>query len=229
MNKYVIILGLASLYLGCKESTDKISDEPLHVENVIVEEVVEPPSYDYDTLQWSELTERDGFVLDIRYATADNFTGTVIYPCGRCFLRPELAKKIKTLQQDISKRYGWSFKLYDCYRPRPAQQRLWDKVPNASYVTPPHKGSMHNRGLAVDLTIVDGDGEEWDMGSPYDSFSRKSHTDNYDLPPHVLKNREILKKLMKLHGLQGIRTEWWHYSLRGISYPLDDWEWKCPD
>lgn len=182
---------------------------------------------DYDTLQWGELTEEDGVILDLRYATENNFTKRQIYPCARCFLRPELATKIRALQNDIYQRYGWRLKLFDCYRPRPAQQRLWDIVPDASYVTPPSKGSMHNRGLALDLTIVGADGKTWDMGSPFDSFSKKSHTDNYDHPPEVLKNRKILKTIMKLHGLYGIRTEWWHFSIRGLNYPLDNWEWPC--
>lgn len=214
------------MLLSCKEN----KPEPLAVEVVKEdppEQITKEQVIDYDTLLWSEITDADGIALDMKYASDDNFTKKQIYPCERCFLRPELADKIRTIQKDIQKRYGWSLKLYDCYRPRPAQQRLWDIVPNASYVTPPHKGSMHNRGLALDVSIIGEDGIEWDFGSPFDSFSKKSHTDYLDHSDEVLKNRKILKKLMELHGLRGIRTEWWHYSLRGVSYPLDDWEWVC--
>jgi D-alanyl-D-alanine dipeptidase len=191
-----------------------------------------------DTLQnidslgndWSPLEEvssEDGVILDLKYAGQENFVGEKIYPCPRCYLHPVLAKKVKLLQKDVSKRYGWSLKLFDCYRPRPAQKRLWTIKPDPNYVTDPQLGSMHNRGLAVDLTLVDKNGREMDMGTPFDFFGTASHSDYTDLPQTVIKNRSILRKLMELHGLKGIRTEWWHYSLQSISAPLSDWEWQC--
>jgi len=182
---------------------------------------------DYDVSQWKEISEEDGAILDIRYATDNNFTKKQIYPCGRCFLRPELATRVLALQKDISERYGMSLKLLDCYRPRPAQQKLWDIVPDPRYVTSPEKGSMHNRGLAVDITLVDKDGVEMEMGTPYDFFGPEAYTTNTDLPAEVLKNRKILSKMMEIHGLKGIRTEWWHFSLKTVQAPLDDWEWPC--
>lgn len=182
---------------------------------------------DYDVSQWKEITEDDGVVLDIRYATDNNFTKKQIYPCGRCFLRPEMAQRIKTLQRDIQERYKMSLKIFDCYRPRPAQQKLWDITPDENYVTPPSKGSMHNRGLAIDLTLVGADGQELDMGTEYDFFGPAAHTTNMDLPEDVIKNRMILTKMMDIHGMKGIRTEWWHFSLKTVQAPLDDWEWPC--
>ena len=182
---------------------------------------------DYDVSQWMEITEEDGVVLDLRYATKNNFTKFQIYDCARCFLRPELAKRIKTLQKDISNRYGMKLKLFDCYRPRPAQQKLWDIVPNETYVTNPAKGSMHNRGLAVDITLINKDGEELNMGTAFDHFGVDAHTTNRNLPEDVLKNRDILTKLMEVHGLKGITSEWWHFSLKTVKAPLDDWVWAC--
>ena len=105
--------------------------------------------------------------LDIRYATTNNFTKAKIYDCPRCLLRPEAAEALVKAHKMLQKK-GLGLKMFDCYRPRPYQQRLWDKVPNADYVTPPAKGSMHSRGAAVDLTIVDANGKELDMGTPYD-------------------------------------------------------------
>ena len=182
---------------------------------------------DYDVSNWQEVTESDGVVLDIRYATSNNFTKNKIYECGRCFLRPELAAKIKTLQKDIDQRYGMKLKLFDCYRPRPAQQKLWDIVPNEKYVTPPSKGSMHNRGLAVDITLIGKDGKELNMGTEYDFFGPEAHTTNTNLPAEVLKNRRVLTKMLEIHGLKGITSEWWHFSLKTVQAPLDDWEWPC--
>lgn len=184
-------------------------------------------SIDYDVSQWKELTSEHGVLLDVRYATTNNFTKQQIYDCGRCFLRPELADRILGLQRDIQQRYGLSLKLFDCYRPRPAQQKLWDVVPDETYVTHPSKGSMHNRGLAVDLTLVNKDGEELDMGTEYDFFGRRAHIDFYDLPADVLKNRKLLAKMMEIQGLKGIQSEWWHYSLKTEQAPLDDWVWPC--
>lgn len=183
---------------------------------------------DYDTLLWKEITTEDhGILLDIKYATTDNFTKNQIYDCPRCLLRPLLADKIIMAHQDIQKKYGLRIKLFDCYRPRPAQQKLWDIVPDARYVTRPSKGSMHNRGLAVDLTLVDYQGVELDMGTGFDEFSKLSHTDHSLLNDTIKKNRLLLHDLMIDYGLSGIRTEWWHYSLKSSNAELSSYEWKC--
>lgn len=166
-------------------------------------------------------------VLDIRYATTNNFTGAQIYNCPSCYLRPEAAKALAKVNAKLRKQ-GIGVKVFDCYRPLPAQQKLWDKVPNASYVTPPSKGSMHNRGMAVDLTIFDiSKMQELYMGSPYDFFGPKAHTDYTLSSPKVKANRAILHKAMLEAGFRGIRTEWWHYSYAGPLAPLSKKEWIC--
>ena len=164
--------------------------------------------------------------LDIRYATSDNFTKSKIYDCPACLLRQEAAEAIVKAQKALKKN-GMGLKMFDCYRPRPYQQRLWDKVPNPDYVTPPAKGSMHSRGAAVDLTIVDAKGRELDMGTPYDFFGREAHTDNTNLPQKVLTNRRILREAMEAVGFKGIRTEWWHFSYQSKDWPLSDYVWPC--
>ncbi len=164
--------------------------------------------------------------LDIRYATDNNFTKAKIYDCPRCLLRPEAATAIVKANKMLKAR-GMSLKMYDCYRPRPYQQRLWDKVPNPNYVAPPAKGSMHSRGAAVDLTIVDAQGKELNMGTEYDFFGVEAHSDNMNLPAEVLKNRRLLRETLEAVGFQGIRTEWWHFSYRGKTFPLSDYVWPC--
>ncbi|MCY7327181.1 MAG: D-alanyl-D-alanine dipeptidase [Saprospiraceae bacterium] len=164
--------------------------------------------------------------LDIRYATTDNFTKAKIYDCPRCLLRPAAAAAIAKAHKMLQKK-GLGLKMFDCYRPRPYQQRLWDKVPNADYVTPPAKGSMHSRGAAVDLTIVDASGKELDMGTPYDFFGVAAHTDHANLPAKVLANRRLLRETLEAVGFRGIRTEWWHFSFQGKNYPLSDYVWPC--
>lgn len=164
--------------------------------------------------------------LDIRYATSNNFTKSKIYDCARCLLRPEAAQALAEAQEMLQKK-GYSLKMFDCYRPRPYQQRLWDKVPNPDYVTPPAKGSMHSRGAAVDLTIVDAKGVELDMGTPYDFFGEKAHTDYTKLSATILANRNLLQKTLESVGFKGIRTEWWHFSFQKKQFPLADYLWPC--
>jgi zinc D-Ala-D-Ala dipeptidase len=174
----------------------------------------------------AELDKR--ILLDIRYATANNFTHSKIYDCPRCLLRPEAAAALADAHKALQRK-GYGFKMFDCYRPRPYQQRLWDKVPNPDYVTPPSKGSMHSRGAAVDLTLVDAEGKELDMGTPYDFFGRAAHTDHNDLPAKVLENRKLLRETLEAYGFRGIRTEWWHFSYQGKDFPLSDYVWPCAE
>ena len=179
-----------------------------------------------DTTQWTELTATDQMVLDIRYATKNNFVNEAVYPCGKCFLRKEAANALKVVNARLLKK-GYKLRLFDCYRPKPVQQKLWNKVPNPSYVADPAKGSMHNRGTAVDLSLSDLKGNEIDMGTTYDFFGKEAHTDYYNLPGEVLDRRNLLRREMEAAGFQSIRTEWWHFSFKGLMPPLYDWEWSC--
>ena len=165
--------------------------------------------------------------LDLRYATTDNFVKAQMYDCGRCFLRPEAAKAIAKAHKVLKDKGLGGLKMFDCYRPRPYQRRLWDKMPNSNYVTPPWKGSQHTRGLAADLTIIDKEGKELDMGTPFDTFSEKAHSDSKNVSKQVLENRKILRGVMESVGFKGIRTEWWHFSYNIKNYELSDWVWIC--
>ncbi len=180
-----------------------------------------------DLTKWADVAALDSTIrIDIRYATANNFTKSKIYDCPACYLRPEAAAALVKAQKALKKQ-GFGFKMFDCYRPRPYQQRLWDKVPNPNYVTPPQKGSMHSRGAAVDLTLVDSNGKELDMGTEYDFFGPEAHTDFLKLPPKVLENRKRLKDALEAVGFAGIRTEWWHFSFKKGKYDLASEVWRC--
>lgn len=177
---------------------------------------------------WIELTDQTpGFVTDIRYATENNFVKSVMYDCGKCFLRQEAAEALHLVAAELSKK-DLGIKLFDCYRPAPVQQKLWDKVPNASYVTPPWKGSQHNRGVAVDLTIVDVEGNQLDMGTAFDYFGEEAHHTYTGHSSEIHQNRILLKTLMEQYGFASIRTEWWHYSIKKLqSLDVSEWEWEC--
>ena len=182
---------------------------------------------DFDTTQWTEVTDLDASILlDLRYATTNNFMEEQVYECGRCFLRPAVAEAIVNAHRELQQK-GLGLKMYDCYRPRPIQWKLWNKVPNPKYVADPRKGSMHNRGSAVDLTIVDDKGRELDMGTDYDYFGKEGWTFYEGSSQKVLDNRKLLRETLAKFGLKHIKTEWWHFAYRGRSYAISDFVWEC--
>lgn len=190
----------------------------------------EPPKerpIDFDTTEWMDISYLDStIIVDMRYATDSNFVAEKMYACNRCFLRPEVAKAIVAIHQNFQKEKK-GIKVFDCFRPRPIQQKLWEKVPNASYVTPPKKGSMHNRGSAVDITIVDDQGKELDMGTDFDFFGKEAHHTYMEHDSIINDNRKLLKTTMEDAGFKSIRTEWWHYSYRKKQYGFSDMLWEC--
>lgn len=167
-------------------------------------------------------------IFDLRYATTNNFVGEQLYPCPTCWLRPPAAQALVSVA-DTFRKAGYRLILFDCYRPVPVQERLWAIKPDATYVTPPAKGSMHNRGLAVDIGLADMEGIPYDMGTAFDFFGRKAHHDFYDLDADILARRTLLKEQMASAGFGHIRSEWWHYSFQKQSANLSREQWPCPD
>lgn len=157
-----------------------------------------------------------GIVLDIRYATTNNFTHQQVYPVAKCYLRRTTMEKLAAVQRDLKKQ-NLGLKIYDGYRPLSVQKKFWAIMPDDRYVANPAKGSRHNRGAAVDLTIVDAKGNELLMPTPYDDFTEKAHRDYQNLPPEAIRNRALLETVMQKHGFDGLSTEWWHF---------DDKDWK---
>ena len=149
-----------------------------------------------------------------------------MYDCGRCFLRPDVARAVVKAHVALQKE-GMGFKMYDCYRPRPIQWKLWNKVPDPRYVADPRKGSMHNRGMAVDLTIVDKAGNELDMGTDFDYFGKEAYHRYTGHSEEVTANRKLLLETMESFGFRPTSTEWWHYSYKAKTYEIDDWLWNC--
>ncbi len=177
---------------------------------------------------WMDVLQLDStIVLDLRYASDNNFVQEKMYDCGRCYLRTEVAEALVKVHQHLKQEGYGGLKMFDCYRPRSVQWKLWNKVPNPSYVADPRKGSMHNRGSAVDLTIIDKDGNELDMGTTFDFFGEEAHYDYKKLPAAVIQNRTLLRESMAKYGFNGIRTEWWHFSFAGKTFNLSDFQWKC--
>ena len=165
--------------------------------------------------------------IDLRYATTNNFMELQIYDCAQCYLRLATAKALLNAQKELEEQ-NLGFKMFDCYRPKSAQYKLWKKVPDPRYVSPPSRGSMHSRGGALDLTIIQLDSrEELEMGTEYDYFGRKAYWINKDLPKETLDNRQLLRSTLEKHGFKTVTTEWWHFSYRRAWFKLSDMQWDC--
>lgn len=163
-----------------------------------------------------------GIVLDIRYATANNFTHQAHYLKPAAYMRRPTAEALRKVQAELSKK-GLALKIYDAYRPYSVSRSLWNAAPDKRYVANPRRGSHHNRAIAVDLTIVDvRTGKELNMGTPFDSFTDTAHHNFSTLPADVLSNRRLLKNLMWKYGFNFVPTEWWHYHWRDKHYDLLD-------
>lgn len=183
-----------------------------------------------DTLTRIDTIGKDRFASDIRYATSNNFLKEPFYDCASCYLRPEVAEALQ-LANDWFCEKGYKILLYDCYRPVSAQKKMWKVFPNPQYVANPYtSGSIHNRGAAVDISLVKLDGSPVDMGTDHDFFGKEAHIDFTDLPEEVLKNRKLLQEGMTLYGFETIRTEWWHFNYKkNYSYSIIDFDFPCED
>lgn len=168
-------------------------------------------------------------VLDIRYATDNNFTGQKVYPAARCYLRAEVAERLLKVQAALRSQ-GLGLKVFDCYRPFSVQERFWSIMPDERYVLEPVrkdgvivKSSRHNKGAAVDVTLVDARGLELPMPTGYDDFSVKAHRDDASASPQARKNSLLLEKAMAAQGFEPLATEWWHFDGPGWQQypPLD--------
>jgi D-alanyl-D-alanine dipeptidase len=167
------------------------------------------------------------FVYDMKYATEANFLKSKVYDCAECYLR---LKTVKALIKANSKfmKLGYKIKLYDCYRPLDVQKKMWSIVSNPSYVANPSKGSIHNRGGAVDITLVDGNGKELNMGTAFDFFGPEASHDYKNFPEEILQNRALFKKIMISSKFQSFDSEWWHYNLKNAKLdPISNFKWKC--
>ena len=168
------------------------------------------------------------FIYEMKYATEDNFLKAKVYDCAECYLRLKTVKALIAANADFQK-LGYKIKIFDCYRPLSIQKRMWDIVPNPEYVANPAKGSIHNRGGAVDITLVDKNGNELDFGTAFDHFGVEAGHDYTKLPKKVRNNRKLLKKIMVQNGFREFKSEWWHYDFAGaLGDKVSNFNWVCP-
>ena len=155
-------------------------------------------------------------VLDIRYATIHNFTGTKIYNLAKAYARQPVARALQQAQKDFNK-LGYGIKIYDAYRPYSATVKFYEVMKgDTTYVASPYKGSKHNRGCALDLTLIDlKTKKELKMPTAYDSPVKESWPTAPVADPEVRKNRETLISIMEKNGFRVYDTEWWHFDFLG--------------
>jgi zinc D-Ala-D-Ala dipeptidase len=153
-----------------------------------------------------------GLVVELRYASADNFFQQALYPKGaRCLLLRPVAARLARAAEALAP-HGYRLKAWDCYRPLSVQWEMWERLPKRGYVADPHTGSHHNRGAAVDVTLVRADGTGVEMPTPFDTFTPAARQDAPLAKPEVAERRALLRAAMEGAGFHINRMEWWHYE-----------------
>lgn len=217
IDRRAVVAGFATLaLLGCDARTAEVKRESRP-------QLDEPT----DSNGLIELTTLDPTIrLDIRYATANNFTGRQLYSQPRAFLVAPAAQALLVAHR-AAQREGYGLTIYDAYRPWRVTKALWDATPpgpKRNYVANPKRGSKHNRGCAVDLTLHRlADNAEVEMPSGYDEFTPRAHRNFVDAPPEALRHRALLERIMEAAGFRSASNEWWHFDFIGWQdYPVLD-------
>ncbi|WP_183562479.1 M15 family metallopeptidase [Mucilaginibacter sp. SP1R1] len=162
-------------------------------------------------------------VLDIRYATTNNFMHRRMYQQPKAYARLPVVKALQLVEADLQTR-GLGLKIYDAYRPYSVTVKFYEMTSDTNFVANPRNGSKHNRGCAIDLSLIDlKTGKELDMPTGFDSFSKKASANYPELSQQKLNNRQLLKAVMQAHGFTVLPTEWWHFDFNGwAGYELLD-------
>lgn len=214
MNWSRLFVLLSVVWQSCTFNPYKISKNEFGL--VVFNKIVQ---YNYSVKQdslkqlWSLKKHVPNIIFDWKYATENNFTKQILYKNPDAFMRMEAVLCLRKVAFELSQK-GYGLKVFDAYRPYSVTKKMWDVVPDDRYAANPAKGSGHNRGASIDLTLYDlKTGTELEMPTPFDDFSEKAHNNYMQLAPQILKNREILNTTMTKHGFVPLDTEWWHFYL----------------
>lgn len=158
--------------------------------------------------------------IALAYATPDNLTGVPIYLNPICYLHERAAGLLRKAVQ-LAEPLGLRFKIFDAYRPSDAQWKLWNALPDPEFIADPRRGSPHSRGVAIDLTLIDAQGQELDMGTGFDEAVPASHHASLEVSVAAQRNRFILMGIMMAAGWDNYKNEWWHYQMfNARDFPL---------
>jgi D-alanyl-D-alanine dipeptidase len=154
-------------------------------------------------------------VLDIRYATTNNFTKEKIYNLAKAYARKPVAEAVKKAQAELNKQ-GLGIKIFDGYRPYSATVKFYEVYRDTNFVASPYRGSRHNRGCAVDITLIDlKTKHELKMPTPYDTFVKEARPTYPIKDAEAKKNRDLLIAVMSKYGFKVNASEWWHFDFIG--------------
>ncbi|WP_298116930.1 M15 family metallopeptidase [Flavobacterium sp.] len=233
--KKVFLLLFLFIAFSCK-SVKEVRLANQYIANEEIEKIKKSPSKTNSFISFEDNIDTtfvnlknysNDFVLDIKYATSDNFLNEKVYDCAACYLRLKTVKSLINANKDFIEK-GYRIKIFDCYRPLDVQKRMWEIVSNPDYVADPSKGSIHNRGGAVDITLVDSNGNDIDMGTSFDFFGVEASHDYQNLSEEVKNNRKLLKEVMLKNNFKSFDSEWWHYNLKDSNLDnLSNFKWKC--
>jgi len=178
---------------------------------------------DFRSPQLVELPKVDAtFKLDIRYATSNNFVGQPVYEEARAFLQAPAAEALVRAHNRLKEK-GYGLIILDAYRPWYVTKLFWDRFPQfKEYLADPAKGSRHNRGCAVDVTLFElKTGKEVSMPSAFDDFAERAHPEYGGGTAEQRAARDLLRSVMESEGFAVYENEWWHYDYHGWrEYPI---------
>lgn len=211
-------------HAGCNKNEGTNNNNPYGL-NIVnnIDEYRKQISINPDFELWDISEKIPEIVLDIRYATENNFTGRVIYTLPKAFARKKVVEAL-IMVQDSLKQLNLGLKIFDAYRPYAATLLFYEVYPDTNFVANPRYGSRHNRGCAVDVSLINiSTGLEISMPTPFDEFSERAHPEYMNLDQEVIANRTLLFGVMQHFGFSHYITEWWHFDFEGWEqYPLMD-------
>lgn len=232
IKQFVLVFCLLILMAGCGR-------EPAETEPMITSEAMEaavfttvPPEAETSETEPAAVEPDDsdfvavkdyvpGILVELKYATADNFTGQAVYSFQEVYLRYGTVKKLMAVQQELET-MGLRLKIWDGFRPVSAQHALWGICPDPNYVSHPETGKRsHCRGNTVDITLADAYGYGMEMPTGFDDFSELADRDYSDCTETAANNARLLEEIMEAHGFTGYTKEWWHYS-DNTDYPVEE-------
>ena len=212
--KYFLLFGLVAIAFSCQSQNETLKSNS---SQTILQDTSFVNLKDYSK----------DFEYDMKYATTNNFLKSKVYDCAACFLRVKTVNALINANKEFLKK-GYKIKIFDCYRPLDIQKIMWKMVPNPSYVADPNKGSIHNRGGAVDISLIDSKGKELNMGTAFDYFGIEASHNYSNFSKEVKKNRAMLKKIMLKNGFNAFESEWWHYNLQSaLKDKIANTKWQC--
>mgnify|MGYP003754621257 CR=1 FL=1 len=218
-------LVVVSILISCQPNQSKTS----LTKNIQRDSISEVDILKQDTIstKWTTIDFKKQHLLNkMVYADTANFMHQKVYPCAVCLLRPEVADALVNASA-IAQQQRLQLVIYDCYRPKSLQQKMYDIVQNPKYVALPSKGSNHNKGCAIDVGLADSSGKELDLGTAFDDFSEKAYYASDLISDKSKNNRKILREIMQKAGFKPYNNEWWHFNFSNCNYPVSDDTWPC--